>query len=142
MRFYKGMNIMQWISKVLFYMKGRYGYDEFSKVLIIAGLILGVFSNFSQGILLSVLGLASIAFGALRIVSKEKANRRKELHQYIKVKQSVLTGYRKYRNRWIQRKTFKITKCPNCRQKIRVPRGRKKIRVTCPSCGQKFIKKT
>ena len=28
--------------------------------------------------------------------------------------------------------------CPNCGQKVRVPRGKGKIRVTCPSCHQKF----
>jgi predicted RNA-binding Zn-ribbon protein involved in translation (DUF1610 family) len=89
-----------------------------------------------------MLALASIAFGGLRVLSKEKGNRRKELQQYMKWKQSVLSRYRKYRNRWIQRKAFKITKCPSCKQKIRIPRGRKKVRVTCPSCQNKFIKKT
>lgn len=133
---------MQWISKLMFYMKGRYGYDELSKILILVGLVLSVFSNFTGGFLLNMLALASIAFGGLRVLSKEKGNRRKELQQYMKWKQSVLSRYRKYRNRWIQRKAFKITKCPSCKQKIRIPRGRKKVRVTCPSCQNKFIKKT
>ncbi|MFO8069627.1 MAG: hypothetical protein R6U02_06645 [Alkalibacterium sp.] len=138
----KGMNGMQWISKILFYMKGRYGYDEFSKVLILFGLLLGVFSNFSEGIILTTFGMAAIAYGGLRIVSTEKGKRRKELQQYIRVKQSLFSSYRKTRNRWIQRKAFKIIKCPNCKRKIRVPRGRKKIRITCPSCQHKFVKKT
>jgi len=133
---------MQWISKLMFYMKGRYGYDELSKVLILVGLVLSIFSNFTGGMVLNVLALASVAYGGLRVLSKEKANRRKELQQYIKLKQSVVSKYRIYRNRWIQRKAFKITKCPSCKQKVRIPRGRKKIRVTCPSCQTKFIKKT
>ena len=133
---------MQWISKLMFYMKGRYGYDELSKVLILVGLVLSIFSNFTGGMVLNVLALASVAYGGLRVLSKEKANRRKELQQYIKLKQFVVSKYRIYRNRWIQRKAFKITKCPSCKQKVRIPRGRKKIRVTCPSCQTKFIKKT
>ena len=133
---------MQWLSKILFYMKGRYGYDEFSKALILFGLVLGIFSNFSEGFILTAVGMASIAYGALRIVSTEKGNRLKELQQYIRVKQTFFSGYRRTRNRWIQRKAFKITKCPNCKRKIRVPRGRKKIRITCPSCQHKFVKKT
>ncbi|WP_143139269.1 hypothetical protein [Alkalibacterium sp. 20] len=136
------MNGMQWISKILFYMKGRYGYDEFSKALLLFGLVLGIFSNFSEGIILTAVGMAAIAYAGLRIVSTEKGNRRKELQQYIRVKQSLFISYRKTRNRWIQRKAFKITKCPNCKRKIRVPRGRKKIRITCPSCQHKFVKKT
>ncbi|SFB96007.1 hypothetical protein SAMN04488102_10214 [Alkalibacterium subtropicum] len=133
---------MQWMSKLMFYMKGRYGYDELSKVLILFGLVLSIFSNFTGGGILNLLALASIAYGGLRVLSREKGNRRRELQQYIKLKQSVLSSYRKYRNRWIQRKAFKITKCPSCKQKIRIPRGRKKVRVTCPSCQNKFIRKT
>ena len=37
---------------------------------------------------------------------------------------------------------FKFFKCPSCRQKIRVPRGKGRIEITCPRCGNKFIKKT
>ena len=32
--------------------------------------------------------------------------------------------------------------CPRCRQPVRVPRGKGKIAITCPKCGEKFIKKT
>ena len=33
-------------------------------------------------------------------------------------------------------------RCPKCHQKVRVPRGKGKIQITCPKCGEKFIKKT
>ena len=33
-------------------------------------------------------------------------------------------------------------KCPNCGQKCRVPKGKGMIAITCPRCGQDFIKKT
>ena len=29
-----------------------------------------------------------------------------------------------------------------CGQQLRVPRGRGKISITCPKCGQQFIKKS
>ena len=32
--------------------------------------------------------------------------------------------------------------CPKCRQTVRVPRGRGKINIRCPKCGEQFIKKT
>lgn len=133
---------MNWIKKILFYMNGRYGYDELSKLLIISGLVLGIIANFAGGIWVSAIGTALIAYGGLRILSKDKTNRYRELQKYLKIKQKVQLTYRKNRNRWVQRKAFKIIKCPNCKQKVRVPRGKKKIRVTCPSCKQTFIKKT
>lgn len=133
---------MEWIQKILFYMKGRYGYDELSKALFIIGLLLGVLSNFIGGQIVSAIGIAVLAFGALRILSREKTKRNKELQVYLKWKQTILTRYYKLKNRWAQRKAFTIKKCPNCKQKVRVPRKKKKIRITCPSCQTKFIKKT
>ena len=32
--------------------------------------------------------------------------------------------------------------CPTCRQKLRVPRGRGRIQISCPRCGTQFIKKS
>ena len=36
---------------------------------------------------------------------------------------------------------YKTFSCPNCKQKMRAPKGRGKIRVTCHSCGHIFEKK-
>jgi predicted RNA-binding Zn-ribbon protein involved in translation (DUF1610 family) len=38
-------------------------------------------------------------------------------------------------------KDHKYYGCPSCGQKVRVPKGAGKIRVTCPKCGTKFEKK-
>lgn len=133
---------MQRIQKLLFYMNGRYGYDEFSKALLIIGLLLGLLSNVIWGYVLSVLGIGLIAFALLRVLSKEKANRLKELRAYLKLKNNVTTRYVKLKNRWVQRNVYKVTKCPECKQKVRVPRRNKKIRITCPTCKTKFVKKT
>ncbi len=136
------MKRMQKIQKLLFYMNGRYGYDEFSKFLLVIGLLFGILSNFFLGYVLSILGMALVAFGVLRVLSKEKANRLKELRTYLKLKNQITTHYVKLKNRWVQRKVYKVTKCPECKQKVRVPRKNKKIRITCPSCKTKFVKKT
>lgn len=36
----------------------------------------------------------------------------------------------------------KVYKCPNCKQALRVPRGKGKILITCSQCGHQFTKKT
>ena len=40
------------------------------------------------------------------------------------------------------RKTHKIFKCPNCSQKIRVPKHRGRICIKCPQCRIEFVRKT
>ena len=44
--------------------------------------------------------------------------------------------------RWAQRSTYRFFKCPQCKQTVRVPKGRGKICITCPKCKTEFIKKS
>ena len=41
-----------------------------------------------------------------------------------------------------ERKNYRVFVCPTCKQKLRVPRGKGKISITCPKCATSFIKKT
>ena len=37
---------------------------------------------------------------------------------------------------------YRVLRCPSCRQKLRVPKGKGKIRVTCTHCGNRFEAKS
>ena len=37
--------------------------------------------------------------------------------------------------------TYRYFKCPECKQKMRAPKGRGKIKVTCKHCHTQFVKK-
>jgi len=39
---------------------------------------------------------------------------------------------------WAEMKQYKYLICPQCTQRLRVPRGKGKIRVTCTNCGNVF----
>ncbi len=39
-------------------------------------------------------------------------------------------------------KIYAYYKCPKCRAELRVPRGKGKIKIKCPKCGEEFIKRT
>ena len=41
-----------------------------------------------------------------------------------------------------QRKDYRFFKCPTCKQKVRVPKGKGKIKIHCPRCHNDFIKKS
>ena len=46
------------------------------------------------------------------------------------------------KDQWANRKLYHYYRCPQCRQKLRVPRGRGRIQISCPRCGTQFIKKS
>ena len=46
------------------------------------------------------------------------------------------------KDQWANRKLYHYYRCPKCRQKLRVPRGRGRIQISCPRCGTQFIKKS
>jgi len=39
-------------------------------------------------------------------------------------------------------KTHEMFYCPGCKTACFVPKGKGKVRITCPKCGEKFIGKT
>lgn len=41
-----------------------------------------------------------------------------------------------------QKKIYRFFVCPSCSQKVRVPRGKGRIEITCPKCRTAFIKKS
>ena len=43
---------------------------------------------------------------------------------------------------WKNRKKYKYFKCPKCGQRMRAPRHKGKIRVTCNQCTNVFLTKT
>ena len=43
---------------------------------------------------------------------------------------------------WQDHRRYKYFLCPQCAQRLRVPRGKGKIRITCTHCGNKFDAKS
>ena len=46
------------------------------------------------------------------------------------------------KKKWENRKTTKYLECPSCGQTLAVPKGKGKIRVTCPKCHNKVETET
>ncbi len=48
----------------------------------------------------------------------------------------------KWKQQWREYRTYRYLICPQCSQRLRVPRGKGRIRVTCTKCRNQFIAKS
>lgn len=124
------------------FMMGRYGTDEFSKFLLGMALVLVVLNMFLRFGLMNTLVLALLFYVYFRMFSKNVQRRYEENRKYLQMKGRITSFFGREKRRAADRKVNHIYKCPNCKQKIRVPRGKGKICITCPKCRTEFTKKS
>lgn len=128
------------------FMQGRYGTDQFSGFMAWTALILWVIAKVTKYFILEKVclftAIAMVLYFNYRILSRNHAKRYRENERFL-----IMTGrVRRYMQKWqhqIQmRRDHRIFQCPSCSQKIRVPKGKGKIAITCPQCRTEFIRRT
>lgn len=126
-------NKLRW--KLQMFMRGRNGADQLGRVTIYGSFILYIISLLFSSQILYIISFAGIIYSTFRMLSKDLYARREENRKF-------LTWWETTRIKMAQRKDYKIFKCKGCGRNIRVPRGKGKIEVTCPMCGNKTIHRT
>ena len=124
------------------FMTGRYGVDDLSKFLLGVAVVLCVLRLFLRRGLLNALVFLALIVLYFRIFSRNFSARSHENSVFLKYKNRVTGFWTGQINLLKQRKDYHIYTCPQCKQKIRIPRGKGKIEITCPKCRNKFIKKS
>lgn len=125
-------------------MAGRYGTDRLNQFMLIVLLVCAVINMFIRNgyvsILLTSWEILLIVFIYIRMFSRNITKRYAENQKYLTVENKVrhFFGQKKYIQQ--QRKDHHIYTCPNCKQKIRIPKGKGKVSVRCPKCGTEFVK--
>ena len=132
------------------FMVGRYGADELNRflticgwVLLLAGFVLSsIQKNTTQilGSLMVTLSWALLIWSIFRTLSKNTQKRASENYQYFVYKNEVVSWWKQRKTRWQDRKVHRYFRCPQCRATVRVPKGKGKIRITCPHCKNQFVK--
>lgn len=124
------------------FMQGRYGADELSKAQNVVALILLVLSVFTRIGIFYWLAIALIIYETWRMFSKNISRRYQENQQYLNYRYKLTVKIDRYKKRFQQRKIYRFYKCPQCKQTVRVPKGRGRICITCPKCRTEFVKKS
>lgn len=124
------------------FMQGRYGVDELTKFLMAICLILLLANTFTRQQMLYWLALLLIGYCYFRMFSRNISGRSAENQKYLSWTAGIRQSFVKMKNRVVQSRDYHIYKCPSCGQKIRIPRGKGKICITCPKCRHEFEKRS
>ncbi len=130
------------MDKLRNFMYGRYGNnDPLNLALLIFGCLLTLFLSFFDVPFIRYLGLIPYIIAAARFLSKDIAKRQQENLKFLKIsapwRQFIIKKIKQF-----QDKDHKYYQCPQCHNTLRAPKGRGKIKISCPHCSKEFIKKT
>lgn len=148
---------MNWLTKLIAWnsrvMAGRHGGDQFSVALLVLYGILLFFSAVFRFPYLFFLALAILIWCIWRMLSRNHERRWKEnawflgwwnpLWQRLRGISSRFRAAQEYATMKARDKdVWRYYKCPKCGNKLRVPKGKGKIAITCPVCRTEFTKRT
>lgn len=115
------------------FMQGRYGLDRMNSVLLWTSVILAVVAMILPGVaglVFTLLAYLLMGIAIFRALSRNTYKRYRENRWFLMQCDRLKDRHHRYYT------------CPQCRQSVRVPKGKGKIAITCPKCKEKFIKKT
>lgn len=124
------------------FMYGRYGFDQFTRFLVIIAFVVSLLGSFTRFSPLLILSYLFLIVALLRVFSKNISARARENYKYLGIVNSVKNTFKKIKLTFFGSKTHRYYSCPKCKQTIRVPKGKGKICITCPKCRNEFIKRT
>ena len=123
------------------FMAGRYGTDQLNNTMIIAYVVLYLISIFTRWSVLYWIALVLVFVTLVRTMSRQLDRRRAENAKFLQLVRPLNRKLKTLKVR-IRDKDHRYFKCPNCKQQMRVPRGKGRITVHCRSCGATFEEKS
>jgi len=121
-------------------MAGRYGPDHLNVAMVVVSLVLYLFHVLFHPLM--YVSYALLILAVFRMLSRNIARRRGENDRFIRYWWPVRTRVSRAVANIRYGKTHRFLKCPSCSNTLRVPKGKGKLQITCPKCGERFIKKT
>jgi len=123
-------------------MIGRYGPDHLGIAMVVLSLVLYLLHGILRFTPIIYISYLLLALSIFRMLSRNMPRRRAENDKFIRYWWPIKTKFGRIKTNIKQKKTHKFFKCPSCRNTLRVPKGKGKLQITCPKCGERFVKKT
>ena len=132
----------QMYSRMAQFLYGRNGFDSLARACNVVAISLLVTSIFTQSILVYLLWLVFFGYSCFRVYSKNIPKRYAENQKFLSMTEITRKRLKLIGLQWGDRKVSRYYICRSCHQQIRVPRGKGRIEIRCPKCGERFIKNT
>lgn len=129
------------MNKFRQFMYGRYGNDQLNLALVLVGCVITVILSFFDLYPVRLIGTIPYLIALARAFSKNTVKRREENSAFLRFIEPMMKNAAE-KHTQMQDKDHRYYKCPGCKKVLRVPRGRGKIKISCPHCSKEFIKKT
>jgi len=131
---------MRFRERLQKFMYGRYGMDGLGRFLLWVAVACMLLSWFVKGSVFYTLALVIMVLGYFRMFSRNVQKRYQENCVYYRYVNKIKEFFKSQKSYMQQRKTHHIYKCPQCQQKIRIPKGKGRVAIRCRRCGTEFIK--
>lgn len=118
----------------------RCGMDPLNITLLLLAAVLAAVGQRWRPVLIPA--GAVFAVMVFRALSKNYEKRGRENRWMLERYRKLLTAVPRWQMRWRDRAWYKYFRCPECGELVRVPKGKGKLRITCPHCRAVFYKKT
>ena len=123
------------------FMSGHYGADQLGMTMLWTSLIMSIVGSFAKAPVLTLLADALLVYMFFRMLSKNRYKRQHENQVYLQKTYKLRQSVTEWMNRVKNSKKYRYFTCPQCKKRLRVPRGVGSITITCKGCGNKFDKK-
>ena len=129
------------MEKIRQLMAGRYGNDFLNAGLFIFGAVISVVCSLFRIPFGSLISFIPYGIALYRMLSKDYTKRSAENARFLELSKPWRDFLMK-KFRQLQDKDHRYYSCPKCHNTLRVPKGRGKIKISCPHCSKEFIKRT
>lgn len=128
-------------EKIRQFMVGRYGIDQLSQALTALFYILLILWLIFRNGFFAILSFIVVIYNYYRMFSKNFSKRYNENRIFTNMMSPVYNFIDKMKKKLNIKKrdrNYKYFKCKNCKQELRIPRGKGKVTITCPKCKHSF----
>lgn len=129
-------------ERIAQWMTGRNGTDELAMACVWLALILYIVALVSRVVFINFVSLALLVYAWLRMTSRSVEARRRENYLFLSKIGPLGPWLRNPVAAFQEARAYKHFKCPECGQRMRVPRRRGRLRVRCPKCQHRFEMKS